>query len=370
MLCVRVWLRATRAHTHVMLRTDTVPLPHTRPCTAHVRTSHFLLLDVDLWPSTSLSAELARVDEAFWATPLLALLVPAWQLVDGSRRAARAQQESAWEPLETPQEEEPTRRSVASSAGEGVPADFAELRQCVGELECVVFKGRPMPNDQDPAAARMQAVPGQQLSTDYARWMRTEGLPYRIPCFDKVSFEPYLILPTPGRERGEAHDAGGDGEDTRRASDRHPNEREGITSAQQFDTPRFDDRYVGYGKNKVQWVQALRALGYTFWVVPRAFVTHVPHAVTKAGRQWAHNARGHRGRMDALFDEQLRHDAEAEEGRLRREQRQQQHSQGGFNSSSTCTRTLPTCAVPLMQLIDPLNPNFAGRRAATSTIVG
>ena len=52
------------------------------------------------------------------------------------------------------------------------------------------------------------------------------------------------------------------------------------------------------------------------------------------------------------------------------EQRQQQHSQGGFNSSSTCTRTLPTCAVPLMQLIDPLNPNFAGRRAATSTIVG
>ena len=41
-------------------------------------------------------------------------------------------------------------------------------------------------------------MPGQQLSTDYARWWASElrALPYHIPCFDKQTYEPYLLMRT------------------------------------------------------------------------------------------------------------------------------------------------------------------------------
>ena len=40
------------------------------------------------------------------------------------------------------------------------------------------------------------AIAGQQLSTDFPRWWLSErrALPYRVPCFDKPSFEPYLLV--------------------------------------------------------------------------------------------------------------------------------------------------------------------------------
>lgn len=41
--------------------------------------------------------------------------------------------------------------------------------------------------------------------------------------------------------------------------------------------PRYDERFMGYGKNKVQWVLCLRCIGYRFSVLGRAFVTHVEH---------------------------------------------------------------------------------------------
>ena len=140
---------------------------------------------------------------------------------------------------------------------------------------------------------------------------------YRIPCFDKPSFEPYLIV------QGDA-----------------PH------------TPRFDERFVGYGKNKVQWVQALKAEGFSFWVLPRGFVTHVPHAQTRSGRQWSTNTGGHKQRMDELFDAQM-----ADE-RKREASLPEQAARG-----AACTRT-PTCKVPLVQfIVDPLDPSNAGRRA-------
>ena len=170
-------------------------------------------------------------------------------------------------------------------------------------------------------------------------------LPYRIPCFDKASFEPYLIVPTPTLRT--AAPGGADGPST---------------------TPWFDERYVGYGKNKVSWVQALRASGHTFWVLPRGFLAHFPHDMSRSGRQWQRNRGGHKAQMDALFDAQL---AEAERRELAgtaaaADDRADADRRGG---ASCAPRTAAACRVPLVQFIDPLNPTHASRREAVARIL-
>ena len=65
-----------------------------------------------------------------------------------------------------------------------LPAGLSELRACVSSHRCAAFKGMS------------GFVPGQHLSTDYARWWAraAAALPYRVPCLDKVSWEPYPTL--------------------------------------------------------------------------------------------------------------------------------------------------------------------------------
>jgi hypothetical protein len=250
---------------------------------ANVSTSHFLLLDVDLWPSADLETELHRLDETWWSTPRLAIVVAAFQKL--------------------------------SVSGADVPAVAGDLRQCVRAQQCHAFKGQQLDG--------LQAVPGQQLSTDYARWWWYERrlLPYRIPCFDKVSYEPYLVV---GIRHAQAAIAAAD-------------------DALLDEPPAFDERYTGYGKNKVQWVQRLRADGYSFWVLPRAFVTHWPHDVSRAGREWKRNAQGHKQKMDELFERQLASRAD-----------DQPCERDGDETRA--------CKIPLVQFIDQLDPMYGGKR--------
>ena len=41
--------------------------------------------------------------------------------------------------------------------------------------------------------------------------------------------------------------------------------------------PRFDERFVDYGKNKVQFVSHLRMLGFKYYVLSQSFAVDVPH---------------------------------------------------------------------------------------------
>ena len=45
--------------------------------------------------------------------------------------------------------------------------------------------------------------------------------------------------------------------------------------------PRFDERFVNYGYNKVQWLEHLRFVGYDFEVLTRGFAVDIPHKKSK-----------------------------------------------------------------------------------------
>ena len=51
----------------------------------------------------------------------------------------------------------------------------------------------------------------------------------------------------------------------------------------------YDERFTGYGKNKIELVMRLRASGWTFFVLPRAFAVHVPHPTSAAHAHWRGN---------------------------------------------------------------------------------
>ncbi|CAM9982163.1 unnamed protein product, partial [Discosporangium mesarthrocarpum] len=71
-----------------------------------------------------------------------------------------------------------------------------------------------------------------------------------VPCFKSQRFEPYLVV------------------------------------KKSASLPQFDERFVGYGKNKIQWVNHLRYLGFRFYVMPVSFVVHAAHPKSKAKAVW------------------------------------------------------------------------------------
>eukprot|EP00051_Salpingoeca_urceolata_P001272 m.39672 g.39672 ORF g.39672 m.39672 type:complete len:905 (-) comp11299_c0_seq1:29-2743(-) len=85
---------------------------------------------------------------------------------------------------------------------------------------------------------RVAEFPQGHRATDYARWWGATK-PYQIEW--EPGFEPYLVVP--------------------RAL-----------------SPQFDERYVGFGWNKVSFVRKLHQQGFSFWVAPDAWLVHLPHA--------------------------------------------------------------------------------------------
>jgi len=136
-----------------------------------------------------------------------------------------------------------------------MPANLEALAKCIGRRECYSFKGYP------------GAIPAHHLSTNYPYWwyQTTRRIDpkdtYKIPCFDTMVYEPYTLLPN-------------------KAS-----------------TPPFDERFTGYGKNKIQFIQHLRMLGFQFFVAPKCFLMHAYHAKSNARHEWRH----HKVAMDKLF---------------------------------------------------------------------
>ncbi len=75
--------------------------------------------------------------------------------------------------------------------------------------------------------------------TDYDQWLETSQ-PYEIQW--KYNYEPYVVVA--------------------------------------YDSARYDERFVGYGKNKVLQIEELHAQGYSFIVLPDVYIIHYPHTPT------------------------------------------------------------------------------------------
>ena len=85
---------------------------------------------------------------------------------------------------------------------------------------------------------RYHVWPQGHAPTNFPKW-RTATTPYKVNW--EHDFEPYIVVP----------------KDL---------------------TPLYDQRFVGFGWNKVSHIVELDALGFEFVVLPNAFIIHMPHA--------------------------------------------------------------------------------------------
>jgi hypothetical protein len=146
---------------------------------------------------------------------------------------------------------------------------------------------------------------------EYSRWLlQGPGRLRRVECFTSDKYEPYVVLRKDAvtashLRRWERHGANrssgsGSGSGGTASGDDHRNDRGGI-AAQDTDNSSssssssgggsdgagpYDERFAGYGKNKIELVMRLRARGWRFLVLPRSFAVHVPHPPSAAHATW------------------------------------------------------------------------------------
>mmetsp|Transcript_41073 Transcript_41073/g.52960 ORF Transcript_41073/g.52960 Transcript_41073/m.52960 type:complete len:448 (+) Transcript_41073:56-1399(+) len=132
---------------------------------------------------------------------------------------------------------------------ESLPKHKTEVLQCTVSSKCNVFD---------------YWNPSGHHTTGYNQWFLQKQYSIRqIKCFESNRYEPYLVLK------------------------RHK------------DLPLYDERFIGYGKNKIQHILHLRYSGYTFYVLGEHFIIHSPHPKSSSRREWEGSS--HRNKMDKLF---------------------------------------------------------------------
>ena len=137
---------------------------------------------------------------------------------------------------------------------------FQLYRQCKGYVDCRDDNLPYMPKTRsdliDMIMAKRGLVfdptnKGGQGTTLYREWVnqKPESL-LEIPCFKSNRYEPFLVV-------------------------RYCRE-----------LPPYQEKFNGYGKNKMTWVMQLRRSGYIFHQVGGIFLVHYPHLESKARISW------------------------------------------------------------------------------------
>lgn len=116
--------------------------------------------------------------------------------------------------------------------------------------------------------------PRGHADTQSDAWLkenRTDAL-RPIPCIDNDFYEPYVVLPWCPTDIL-----------NHESMNTYPKPSDPWAPL----SPYYDERFYGYGKNKIQNILHLQQKGYAFSVIPAlGFLTHHPHPLSNAKKKW------------------------------------------------------------------------------------
>ena len=234
-----------------------------------VTTSHILVMDVDFVPSSNLHETVrSALSRQAVATAAVgndkgsnginrqqALIVPAFER----------------KPLE-PCDTESDCATYLKSNSSFIPKTFSDLQHCLLLKDCTIFQ-IDVNWEGHYSTHSERWIQQQWYSDDANTTLRT------VPCFHSARYEPYVVLQWCNHNS---------------------------SSNQKPVAPYYDERFHGYGKNKIELISHLRKAGYQFSILPEGFIVHNPHPESQVKRAW-NDKQGSdlHSSMDSLYNDFL-----------------------------------------------------------------
>lgn len=161
-----------------------------------------------------------------------------------------------------------------------LPLLFNDVNECIQDKDCIVFQedmnweGHHTTESKTWLEKKWYESSSEGLGGREIRTIR------RINCFDSLRYEPYVVIPWCPSSK---------------SSNPRPL------------TPYYDERFYGYGKNKIQHISHLRFRGVPFFVLPKSFVVHHPHPESSVKMVWNDRKKNSLHRtMDKLYDQYIK----------------------------------------------------------------